>query len=69
MNNSVGINDEMRVADREKLRDLRISSDIPESDGGVSTDGLRAFKQDPEHRLHPGISVEPTVWLHQSHRQ
>lgn len=25
--------------------------------------------QDPEHRLHPGMSVEPTVWLQQSHRQ
>src|SRR5713226_2630332 len=25
--------------------------------------------QDPEHLLHPGMSVEPTVWLQQSHRQ
>ena len=25
--------------------------------------------QDPEHQLHPGMSVEPTVWLQQSHRQ
>jgi membrane fusion protein, multidrug efflux system len=24
--------------------------------------------QDPEHLLHPGMSVEPTVWLQQSHR-
>jgi membrane fusion protein (multidrug efflux system) len=24
--------------------------------------------QDPEHRLHPGMSVEPTVWLQQPHR-
>jgi len=25
--------------------------------------------QDPDHLLHPGMSVEPTVWLHQPHRQ
>lgn len=25
--------------------------------------------QDPDHQLHPGMSVEPTVWLQQSHRQ
>jgi membrane fusion protein (multidrug efflux system) len=25
--------------------------------------------QDPEHELHPGMSVEPTVWLRQAHRQ
>jgi len=25
--------------------------------------------QDPDHQLHPGMSVEPTVWLPQSHRQ
>jgi membrane fusion protein (multidrug efflux system) len=25
--------------------------------------------QDPGHQLHPGMSVEPTVWLPQSHRQ
>jgi membrane fusion protein, multidrug efflux system len=25
--------------------------------------------QDPDHELHPGMSVEPTVWLQQSHRQ
>ncbi len=25
--------------------------------------------QDPDHLLHPGMSVEPTVWLQQSHRQ
>jgi membrane fusion protein, multidrug efflux system len=25
--------------------------------------------QDPDHLLHPGMSVEPTVWLQQPHRQ
>jgi membrane fusion protein (multidrug efflux system) len=25
--------------------------------------------QDAEHQLHPGMSVEPTVWLQQSHQQ
>jgi membrane fusion protein (multidrug efflux system) len=25
--------------------------------------------QDPDHQLHPGMSVEPTVWLRQSRRQ
>jgi membrane fusion protein (multidrug efflux system) len=25
--------------------------------------------QDPEHRLHPGMSVEPTVWLRQPHQR
>jgi len=25
--------------------------------------------QDPEHQLHPGMSVEPTVWLQRFHRQ
>src|SRR6516225_1362186 len=25
--------------------------------------------QDPDHQLHPGMSVEPTVWLRQSYRQ
>jgi membrane fusion protein (multidrug efflux system) len=25
--------------------------------------------QDPNHQLHPGMSVEPTVWLQQSHQQ
>ncbi|HKN01193.1 MAG TPA: HlyD family secretion protein [Candidatus Binataceae bacterium] len=25
--------------------------------------------QDPEHRLHPGMSVEPTVWLRQLHQR
>ena len=25
--------------------------------------------QDPHHQLHPGMSVEPTVWLQQLHRQ
>jgi membrane fusion protein, multidrug efflux system len=25
--------------------------------------------QDPEHQLHPGMSVEPTVWLRRSHQQ
>jgi membrane fusion protein (multidrug efflux system) len=25
--------------------------------------------QDPDHQLHPGMSVEPTVWLQQSHRR
>jgi membrane fusion protein (multidrug efflux system) len=25
--------------------------------------------QDPDHQLHPGMSVEPTVWLQQSHRK
>jgi membrane fusion protein, multidrug efflux system len=25
--------------------------------------------QDPDHQLHPGMSVEPTVWLQQSHQQ
>jgi membrane fusion protein, multidrug efflux system len=25
--------------------------------------------QDPDHQLHPGMSVEPTIWLQQSHRQ
>jgi len=25
--------------------------------------------QDPDHLLHPGMSVEPTVWLQQSHQQ
>ena len=25
--------------------------------------------QDPDHQLHPGMSVEPAVWLQQSHRQ
>ncbi len=25
--------------------------------------------QDPDHQLHPGMSVEPTVWLPQPHRQ
>jgi membrane fusion protein (multidrug efflux system) len=24
--------------------------------------------QDPDHQLHPGMSVEPTVWLRQSHQ-
>jgi membrane fusion protein (multidrug efflux system) len=27
------------------------------------------LRQDPDHQLHPGMSVEPTVWLQQSHRQ
>jgi membrane fusion protein (multidrug efflux system) len=26
-------------------------------------------RQDPDHQLHPGMSVEPTVWLQQSLRQ
>jgi membrane fusion protein (multidrug efflux system) len=26
-------------------------------------------RQDPSHQLHPGMSVEPTVWLQQSLRQ
>jgi membrane fusion protein, multidrug efflux system len=45
MDNYLEIDDAVGVADREKRRDVRIASDIPESDGDVSTDGLKAFKQ------------------------
>ena len=45
MDNSLEIDDGVGVADREKRRDVRTGSDIPESDGDVSTDGLKAFKQ------------------------
>ena len=45
MDNSLEIDDGVGVADREKRRDVRTGSDIPESDGDVSTDGLKASKQ------------------------
>jgi membrane fusion protein, multidrug efflux system len=45
MNSSIEIHDEVRLADREERRDLRIGSDLGELDGKVSTEELKAFKQ------------------------
>lgn len=48
MNEFSEVDDGVKVADREKHRDLRRhSSDLPELESEVSADGLQAFQRDP----------------------
>jgi hypothetical protein len=53
-------NGEVQFATGQSSRDLRASSGYRQR---LPVRIMFAPRQDPNHLLHPGMSVEPTVWL------